>query len=161
MPDVVRVNQTLYSWNSTDHAIDNFPYEGIVGVNYEQTRKRKVVYAARKQGTPLGYTAGKYEVPSFTLKALKDTAEAITDYLTEIGEGSYGDAVFQYLLGVSEPDAADAPIKVSMEYCVVQGKKDVYDEGIDELVTEFDLATLLIVENSKQLWSAVRSLGSP
>lgn len=161
MPDVIRVNQTLYSWTSTAHKIDNFPYEGIVAVDYEQKRERKVIFAARQQGIPLGMTAGKYMVPPWSLKMLKDTAEAFTDYLTEQGEGSYGDAVFQYLLNVSEPDAADVPLSVSVEYCVVSGKKDSYEEGIDELVTEFEITSLLITENGKQLWSAQRALNSP
>ena len=159
--DVVRVNQTLYSWTSTAHLVDDFPYEGIVAVDYDQKRERKVVYAARQQGTPLGMTAGKYMVPPWTMKFLKDSAEAFTDYLTEQGNGSYGDAVFQYLLQVTEPDSADAPITVSAEHCVISGKKDSYEEGIDELVTEFEITCLLMTENGKQLWSAIRALNSP
>lgn len=161
MGDVVRVNQTIYSWTSTAHLIDQQPYQGIVAVEYEQKRTRKRVYGARQQGTPLGFTSGKYEVPTFTMKFLKDSAETFTDYLNALGEGSYGDAMFNYLLQISEPDFADVPITVSIEGCMIEGRKSTYDEGIDELVDEFTIACLLVTENGKQLWSAVRSLNSP
>src|SRR5262249_25191671 len=36
---------------------------------------------ARPDGKPLGKTAGKYSVPSFSMKMLRDSADALTTYL--------------------------------------------------------------------------------
>lgn len=154
--DIVRVNNTIYSWNSCLQKVDNSPSTGIVEVSYEQKRERKIVYAGRKDGRPLGWTIGKYSAPTFTLKMLKDTAEAFTDYLTTQGKGSYGDAEFGYMLQIAEPVQGSRPLTISAPICVITGKKDSAAEGIDELVTEFELATLFFIENGKRLFSAQR-----
>lgn len=156
MPDIVRVNNTIYSWNSCLQKIDNSPFIGIVDTAYEQKRERKIVYAGRKDGRPLGWTAGKYSAPTFTIKMLKDSAEAFTDYLTTQGNGSYGDAEWGYLLQIAEPVKGSRPLTISAPICVVVGKKDGAAEGIDELVTEFEIATLFFIENGKRLFSAQR-----
>lgn len=157
MPDIVRVNNTVYSWNSTLQKIDNSPWTEIVEVGYEQKRERKIVYAGRKDGRPIGWTIGKYSAPTFTLKFTRESAEAFTDYLTSIGKGSYGDAEFAYMLQIAEPILGSKPITVSAPICTVVGKKDAAAEGIDELVTEFEIATLYFIENGKRLWSAQRA----
>lgn len=159
MPDVIRVNHTLYSWPSCSFKIDSQPFEGIVELNYEQKRERKVVYAAKRDGRPLGKTAGKYSVPSLTLKMLRDSADALTTYLSAKGLGSYGDPEFGMMLQVAEPVVGALPITVLMETCTIDGKKDAHAEGIDELVTEFEIGCLQLTENGKRLWSVIRSLG--
>lgn len=159
MPDVIRINHTIYSWLSTSYKIDGQPFTGIVELNYEQKRERKVVYAAKKDGRPLGKTAGKYSVPSCSMKMLRDSADALTTYLTAKGLGSYGDAEFGMMVQVAEPVPGALPITVLMETCTIDGKKDAHAEGIDELVTEFEIGCLQLTENGKRLWSVVRSIG--
>lgn len=154
MPDIVRVNDTVYSWNSTLHKIDNAPWTGILEVNWEEKLETKLVYAARRDGTPLGSPSGKYSVDGFTMKMLRDTANAFTDYLcTKTGKRQYGRARFNYMLQVSEPLPGLAPITASAGTCRVIGKKNAQAEGIDELVTEFSILCLTMTENGKSLWS--------
>lgn len=161
--DFIRVNNTRYSWNSVSHRVDMQRTRGIVAVDYEQKRERKMVYAGNQSGTPLGWTAGKYSVPTFTLRMLKEWANTFTDYLTtggliNPGAGSFGDAEWTFTQQVVEPVVGAVPIIMVATPCAVVGKKDVAEEGIDELVTEFEIATMAITENNKRLWSAVREL---
>ncbi len=159
MPDVIRINHTLYSWTSCSFKIDGQPWKGVLSLDYEQKRERKVVYAANQDGTPLGKTAGKYSVGGVSLKMLRDSADALTTYLTGKGLGSYGDAEFGILIQTVEPVIGSIPLTASLEVCTIDGKKDAHEEGVDELVTEFDIGCLQMTENFKRLWSVTRGLG--
>jgi hypothetical protein len=154
MPDITRVNDTIYSWTSTIHKIDNVPWVGIMEVNWEEKIETKLVYAARPDGLPLGTPAGKWSLDGFTMKMLRDTANAFTDYLcTKTGNRNYGRARFDYLLQATEPVPGAVPITASAQTCRVVGKKNAHAEGIDELVTEFTLMALRFIENGKALWN--------
>jgi hypothetical protein len=158
MPDIVRINGTVLSWNSTLHKLDNEPYEGIVEFNLEQKRERKVVYAAKQNGTPLGDTAGKYSVSAASMKMLRDTAFAFKQHLAQqsANQRSYGDIPFTYLLQIDEPTADGVPLKVLVTNCKIVGEKEAHAEGTDELVTEFELGGAMIATvNDLTLWSAV------
>lgn len=161
--DFVRVNNTRYSWTSCIHRVDSQRTKGIVAVDFEQKRERKIVYAAQQNGVPLGWTAGKYSVPSFTMRFLREWANSFTDYLTtggliNPGNGSFGDAEWSYTLQVVEPVVGAVPITTVCTPCAVIGVKEAQEEGVDELVTEFEIACLTITENGKRLYSAVREL---
>jgi hypothetical protein len=164
MPDVVRVNNTIYSWTSCRFLIDAQPWTGLVSVDYEEKRERKIVYAARQAGIPLGWTSGKYSVPTFSMKFLRDSGNALTDYLTtggliNPGAGSFGDAEWTFMLQTVEPTVGSIPITTVGVPCTIIGSKETHEEGIEELVTEFDIACLSLRHNGKQLWSAVRQVG--
>lgn len=156
--DSVRLNGTMYSWTSCEFTIDSLEYEGFLDVDYEQKRERKVVFGARRDGRPLGKTAGKYTVPTLTLKVLRATAKMIKEYLTAQGLGSFGDAVFTLAISVYEPDVIDTPITVIFETCTFDGEKNGHSEGIDELVTEITVGCLSLTENQMQLWSLLRGI---
>lgn len=151
-----RVNNTILSWNSAGFKIDSDPWEGIVEFDYEQTRERKIVYGMRRDGTPLGKTSGKYSVKSVMVKMLRDSADLFTDYLTGVGLGSYGDAVFSLTAEYVEPGSA--PIIVVVDGCTIDGEKDGNVEGTDELATEFMIGALTLTKNGKRLWSVQREL---
>ncbi len=156
MTDILRINNTIYSHNSCSFKIDAAPYTGITSFDYEQKRERKIVYGARKSGTPLGWTSGKYTVPPIRLVMLKDSADKLTTFLSLKGLGSYGDAEFNITLQAVEP--GQLPITVVCDPCCITGKKDTTAEGIEELLTELEIACLKITENGKRLWSLVREL---
>ena len=165
MPDIVRINSTIYSWTSCRFLIDAQPWTGIVAVDYEQKRERKIVYAARQSGQPLGWTSGKYSVPSFSIKMIRDSADQLRQYLTlggsiNPGLGSYGDAEWTLTIQTTEPVIGALPITRIAYPVTVIGEKESHEEGIDELVTEFELACLQMTVNGAQLWSAVRSIGA-
>lgn len=164
MPDVVRIGQTIYSNTSSVFKFDNQPYTGVVATDFEQKRERKTVKAARQDGLPLGMTAGTYSVESFSMKMLIDSYDALTTYLTLKGLGSYGDPPFTYDVQATEPlplAAGLLPITMSSPYTWIVGDKESRETGIDELLVEVTLASLYYTRNGKQLWSYLRSLGSP
>jgi hypothetical protein len=159
MPDVIRVNNTTYSWTSCVATIDAQPYRGILAVNFKQKRERKKVYGMRRDGTPLARTSGKYGVESFTLKMLADSYDSLTDYLTAIGLGSYGDAEWTFGLQLFEPQLGlIKPINMFAENCTIVGEEDTHEEGVDEAVVSVDVDVMRITKNAKRLWSFVRSL---
>ncbi|MDQ2782608.1 MAG: hypothetical protein M3Y26_08775 [Actinomycetota bacterium] len=156
--DLIRINNTLLSWSSCSFKLDGQGINGISDFAYEQKRERKIVYAAKKNGKPMGRTAGKFSVPSVSMKVLRDTAEFITNYLTLKGLGSYGDAEFTLTAQYIEPVPGSLPIIVVLEGCTIDGEKDGNSEGTDELVTEFEIGCLSISKNGKSLASIVRGL---
>jgi len=154
MPDIVRINNTIYSWESVEFTIDGNPWTGLVAVDTEQKRERKKVYAARKSGRPLGRTRGKYSVPTFTMKILVDSFDALTDYLCQqSGSQSYGDSEFDFTIGIAEPGPGLRPITIIGTDVAIVGEKDGYEEGVDELLTEVELDAMSLTKNGKNLWS--------
>lgn len=156
--DIVRFNKTVYSWNSSLFKFDNVPAKGVLEVDYEQARDVKMVYAALKSGRPVGMTAGKYSVKSFTMKVLKQLGTDLTTRLALKGNGSYGDPFFGFIAQVSEPDSGLPPITASSPFNRIIGKKDSYAEGVDEVVDELTIASMWFVENGKTLWSQRRAI---
>lgn len=156
MTDILRVNNTIISWNSFSWKLDGIPYNGILGFDYEQKRERKVVYAAKRDGRPLGKTSGKYSVPTCTLTVLRDTWDKISTQLTLKGLGSFGDAEFAFISQFIEP--LQTPMTVIGTGCTIDGVKHTNQEGIDELVTEVTIGCLNLLENGKSLASLVRAI---
>jgi hypothetical protein len=156
MGDLIRVNNTILSWTSCIFTVDGDPYVGILSFDYEQKRERKVVPGARRDGTPLGKTSGKYSVPTCSLKMLRDSADRLTNYLTLKGLGSYGDAELVFMAQYVEPE--QVPITVVCDGCTIDGEKDSNEEGTDQLMTEFEIGVLTLTKNGKRLWSLQRSI---
>ncbi len=159
-PTLIRVNDTVISWESFSFKIDGFPIAGIVGVSYSDKRERKKVYANRKDGRALGRTAGKYSA-DMSFKILQEDDDALTDYLDLKGLGSVGDAKFTAILQFSEPEIGSSPITVIGSSCVISEGKESYDEGVDQNVVEYTLDVMALSRNGKQLWSYVRGIGQP
>lgn len=156
MTDLLRVNSTIYGWNSHSMRFDAIPYNGILSVDHEQTRERKVVYGMRRNGTPLGKTSGKYSSKGFTIKMLADSYDKWTDFLTIKGLGSYGDAEFTSTLSLVEP--GQKPIIKLWTGCTIDGEKESNAEGIDEACVDVEIGALTFSRNGKQLYSVIRSL---
>lgn len=156
MSDIIRVNNTILSWNSFSFKINGIPWIGIKSFNYEQKRERKVVYGAKRDGKPLGKTSGKYSVASCSLTMLRDSYDLLTTELTALGLGSYGDAEFTFIAQYIEPGLT--PITVVGTGCTIDGEKDGNDEGTDELTTEVEIGCLSLLKNGKSLASLVRAV---
>lgn len=155
MPDVVRVNSTIYSWESTILKLDNTPWTNILSIDHEQKRERKVVHGMRLDGTPLGKTRGKYTVPAFNMKFLVDSYDALTSYLvTKTGSPSYGDAEFTITLQVVDPNLnSGKPLTTVALNCTIDGEKESKEEGIDESLVEVAIGCLKMTKNGKTLFS--------
>jgi hypothetical protein len=161
---IVRINQTTFAWNSSLFLVDGQGIEGIVALDYEEKREIEIAYAARQDGRPVAWAGGgKYSVPSFKLRMLKDSFGALQTYLAtggllNPGAGSYGDAVFSFQAQCVEPVIGNFPITLVASPCRVIGKRETREEGIGKLVTELDISCLELIENGIPLWSVVRSL---
>lgn len=156
MTDIVRLNDTIVSWNSVSFKIDGIPYVGILSFDYEQTREREAVYGAKRDGRPLGFTSGKYSVPSMTLKMLRDSWDDLSTQLTALGLGSIGDATFTMIVQYIE--IGQPPITVVCVGCRIKGIKPTLEEGTGAATTELDIQCIEIVENGKPLASVVRAV---
>jgi hypothetical protein len=161
MTDIIqtRVNKTIYSANSCDFKIALAPFLGITTFDWEQKRERKLVHAMRRNGTPLGKTAGKYSVANVGFTMLAATYDRLTDLLTPLGLGSYGDAEFPILITINEPGQPVPPIVIAIADCSIVNEKETVAEGIDELLVEVDILASTLTRNGKQLWSFVKGLG--
>lgn len=156
MTDILRVNNTVYGWNSHSAKFDGIPYNGLQSVDHEQGRERKVVHGMKRDGTPIGKTSGKYSVRGFTIKMLVGSYDRLTDYLTVKGLGSYGDAEFLVSIQLVEP--LHKPLLLVWTGCTIDGEKESNAEGTDEAAVDVEIGALSFTRNGKRLWSAVRSL---
>ncbi len=156
MTDLLRINNTILSWNSCSFKFDSIPYNGILGFDFDEKRERKVVHAAKRDGRPLGKTSGKYSVPTCSLRMLRDSWDKLSTQLTLKGLGSYGDAEFVVVCQYIEP--FQTPITVICAGCTVDGVKEANQEGVDELVTEIEIGCLSIIKNGKSLASLIRAV---
>jgi hypothetical protein len=157
-----RLNGTIYSATSCSWVIALAPYVGIVSLDYEEKRERKLVHASRRDGTPLGMTSGKYSVGSFSMTMLRSSFQRLAEQLTALGAGSYGDARFPVLATYSEPLASIAgvkPIVIDIQGCAITGVKDSFAEGFEELLTEVQLSAISLTRNGLRLWSVVNGVG--
>lgn len=169
MPDPLftTVNRMRYSWNSCAHFLAGFPYKGITGVTFKETREVTLVHAAQQDGTPLGMTAGMYKVENVSFTMLRETAAGFMADLTLLGLGSFGDAQFNYVLQLFEPPNPTDPVPSLPQTtlivgCRITGVEDKQESGTDALVTEFTCMAMAVTRTLAgvplQLWSAARTL---
>jgi hypothetical protein len=157
MTDLVRINDEVLSWNSCLFKFNGIPFTGITSFNYKEKRERALVHGARRDGQPLGMTVGKYSVEEMTLTMLRDSANRLTDLLTPLGLGSYGDASFVMIVQYAEPAQPQNLVTVIAQGCRVVSASDANQEGVEALVTEFGIQCMNITKNGKRLWSVVRN----
>lgn len=159
MTDKVRINGVEYSWTSVDLKIGGVPYDGILSIDFGQSRKRAAVYGARKDGRKLGRTAGKYETPGLTIRMLTRTFDILTTILTPLGLGSYGDAeVPIFLQYVESPTAGLTPVTITFSKCAIDEEKESLAEGIEASAVDVTFDFTEMRRNGKQLWSLARSV---
>jgi hypothetical protein len=161
--DVIRVNARTFAWSSCAFSCDGMPWEGVVGIDWEERLDTRVVYSNQQDGAPLGMAQGRYQIATFPLRMLRDTAKTWKNYLTAQastkGSGSYGQAVFELGLQLAGRDAGDLlPTSTLFSSCRVLGEKVSHEEGIDELVTEFQIGCLLIEQDGNSLWNALPAI---
>lgn len=162
MTDVLRINNTVHSWNSTLCNIAGAPFNGLLSVDWGHSRKRKKVFGMRRDGRPLGRTAGKYEPKDVVITMLDDSWDVLSTILTTLGLGSFGDAEFPILIQTFEPGIplAGAPpvLTLSLIDCAVTDVEESRAEGIDEVVRKITLDVMQIIENGKTLNSIQRAI---
>lgn len=159
MLEVFRVNDAIHSWNSCRHLIDVEPFSGVVSVDFNESRERKLVYGGRRDGLPLGMTTGKYDPGVVGVKYLSDQWDLVSTYLTEKGLGSIGDATFTHTIESSEGGDVEVPVIITLATgCRVQKVHQAFEEGIEENLVEVELRVMQLVTNGKVLFSLARNI---
>jgi len=156
----LRVNFQTFAWSSSVIEIYGQGVEGIRSIDYEQKREFEIAYAARPDGTPIAWAGGgKYSVPGFKIKMLKDTASYLKlALLAPAGAGSFGDAIFPVSIACIEPVVGSTPITTLASPCRVVGVRESREEGMATLLEEWDISCLRIIENGVPMFSVVRGL---
>ena len=100
--EVFRVGGFMFSRTSVATLVDGVPYTGIIEVNGDEAREGELQHGQRTDGTPLGITSGLYMPGAFTFKTYVDTGEQICAQLAALGNGSFGNYLFTFLLEIFE-----------------------------------------------------------
>lgn len=161
--DTVRVNNTIWSWNSARFTVDGNTTEGLVALDYEDELETRTIESNIQDGLPLGMSGGRYRVAAFPMRLLSDSAKVLKSYLAgksaSQGIGSYS-ATFNFGVQLSGRDAGDfQPSSTSLASCRIIGECQVYEEGIDELLTEFRIGCLAITRDDESLYNALAGTG--
>jgi hypothetical protein len=148
--DAARLSGTLYSGKSCEFDLGFGELEGVVKFSGTQSRKRKLVYGSRRDGLPIGFTAGKYTPPELEFTVLAATGQLILEQQAAAGNGSVGDAVQIITVSLYEPDITTAgTITLSFPNCVTTDIKfDGYDEDSEETYTVLTYATLGVTQSA-------------
>jgi hypothetical protein len=149
---------TIYSGKSCEFDFGYGPVEGVLKAGGSSKRTRKIVPGSRRDGKPVGKTAGKFEPGSLTFALLGTSAKQFETYLANQSSGSYGDTDFTLVVSMYEPDINnDVPITITFVDCSIEEPKEQWDEGIEENVTEYTCQFLSSDKNTNVLWSQLRS----
>lgn len=159
MTDRIRVGDTIYSWYSQGFKVNGAPYSGVLSIDSEESKTPKLVYGAKRDGTALGMTTGRYEPKPCTIKMLSDSAQILLNTLGVQGLGSYGDAtnivisveVFEISIGPI------TPILWLISGCRLINVKDSSAEGADELATELTFQPMSYMRNGVRFASIARA----
>lgn len=149
-------NGTAYSWPDHIWKINGARYVGLTACSYNETRERGVVHAGKRDGTPMGYTAGKYTAEG-SLTMLKASAAILKTTLAALALGSYGDPHFlMSITAVQNPIVGVPPlppIEVTLAGCVITGNQNDMSEGTDGSVVVLPIKILKVRENGLSLFA--------
>jgi hypothetical protein len=157
--DEIRQQGTIYSGKSClfDFGFDYV--EGVMKAGVGAKRERKLVPGSRRDGKPIGLTAGKFTPGTFKFALLSTTASMLNEFLASPSLGSITDTIFNPTVQLYEPDKlADVPITVTITNAVITSWDENYDEGIDETVTEYEAMFTDCSRNGFVLWSILRNV---
>lgn len=162
--DAVRINSSTWAWQSCAFAIDGQSTEGVVAIDYDEQLELRIIPSNIQDQSPLGMSLGRYQVGRFPIRMLRDSAKALKTYLAAkalaqgIPSGSYGQATFDLGLQLSGTDAPDAtPSSTVFASCRIVGEAATHEEGTGVAVTEFQVASLAIVQDGLALFDAAGS----
>lgn len=155
---ILLANGTAYSWPDHIFKINGARYVGLTALSYSEKRDRATVHAAKRDGTPMGMTTGKYEVESVSLTMLKASAILLKTTLALLGLGSYGDPPFALsVTAVQNPVAGVLPlppVEVTIWGCHLIGNQNDLSEGTDASPVVLPIKALWVRENGLSLFAA-------
>lgn len=168
---ILRLNQCPLSWTSTRSLFNGMPLVGVTEVNIEESREGEIVHGQQPDGTPLGITSGLYKVDTCTFQILADSAQMLCEMLS-ISFGpqgnalnSFGDARYNYQLGISEP--LGPTMTVMVNGVKIEKRKISAQKGTGALAWDLECKAMTVQTVGvgaglsglvQQLWSLQRSL---
>lgn len=169
---MLRIGKKIFSWNSVKFRMANVASEKIRSIDWDQKITDELVYGARRDGTPLGVTSGKYEPGIAKLKMLVDewfgTGVLVGGYLSLLTLGKtvgLADVEFDIQLQFFEevvsatPGSSGGVITIYFPTCRLVGNTQSLSESTG--ASEVDLAIRVIdppKTNGAQLPSLLRSV---
>jgi hypothetical protein len=152
---ILLANGTEYSWPDHIVKINGLRFVGLTAYSYNETRERGTVYAARRDGVPMGSTTGKYKAEG-SLTMLKSSAMILKATLGLPALGSYGDARFVLsVTAVQNPVLGVPPlppIESTLTGCHIIGNQNDFSEGVDPNTVVLPLWIKAVTENGFHLF---------
>lgn len=165
MDALARINDAVYSWNSIVFRMGTFRTTGLVSIDFDDKITSQLQYTARRDGTPIGETAGKYEPGDSVLKFLLEAWTGgttrfplgIEPFVLHDGVGSSGRTRIPIFLQWFE-EATGQPVSVLLESARCIGRKIGSVEGVEGTVIETTFRPLNVRINGISLASSLRSV---
>lgn len=156
IPDIIRVNSAVYSWNSTASFIDDVPYMGIVGVDFDMGIESEKVYAQTKAGAPIGRTDGKFDCNAKVTMLRQSWLDSFLPFLrakglTEGGVG-FGRVSFNYQLQYTHPQIGTHTI--DFRDVKIQKLTEPNQQGVEALKSELELTVMDILLDGYSMHAA-------
>ena len=162
MDDFLRWNDRVVSAKSCIFTIAGVPFIGITALKYGDSLDMESVHGARRDGSPIGFTSGEYNVDDFSMSMLKDVF--MKKFLPLIGAigaangspGAYGGNAAVWPLIAQYVEAPFPPDTDVISGCRVVGAADSFDAGAGALVTEIKLKAMTLTRNGLCLYDRTR-----
>lgn len=161
---MVRIGGKKYSWNSVKFRLGGFASEKIRKISFGEKITDELVYGARRDGVPLGVTAGKYEPDLAAVSFLIDewfgtgVAQGLAQKIAaQGGVPGLGDLEMDMFLQLIEERVGVITVNFPLVR-IVNPKVDL-SEGTAASEVEIGIRVIApIVVNGIQLASATRGL---
>lgn len=136
--EILRISGFIFSRTSAQITIDGVPYTGFLEVGgLEEAREGELIHGQRTDGTPLGVTSGLYMPGPLTFKTEIATGEMICEQLTVKGLGSFGSALWTFIMEIFENPALPS-LTIAATKCKIEKRKVGVPTDASALATEFE-----------------------
>jgi hypothetical protein len=154
MPDVVRVNDATFAWQSTRTKFDGELFESVTAFSYDNKLETSVIHGQLRSGAPIARTSGKWTPPEVKVTMLAESADALCATMAiKSGQGSYGAYRFNTVFQAFEIGLP--PMNLFIGRCRIIGVSKSFQEGPDGLKKDITLAPMSIVENGFTIYRKI------
>ena len=163
MDPLVRINDAVYSWNSVVFRIGSLRTVAPVSIDFDDKITQALVYSARRDGRPVGMTAGKYEPGQSVIKFLLEGWTGgttrfplgVEPFVLHDGLGSSGRTLVPIFVQWFE-EATGQSTSVVLGSARLIGRKIGAAEGVEGQVLEATFQPSNVSINGISLASAAR-----
>jgi hypothetical protein len=149
---ILRVNNREFSSASAELVLAGSPMSRVTSIEWSQTRERKKLVGMNRAGKPVARSRGTYVPGMVKIRFTTAGFEYLTDALTLLGAGSYGDAEFMGMLTLFETKLA-RPHVVVWEDMTIAGETTAFSDDGEVIGTDVEFDCMSVIENFKILYS--------